>query len=91
LPFECNLQRYIVASAKDRIFPSIAEARRLMAHVPRCKLHVAPHSGHAVLLEEETCLAQIISDARYLPPKPVVGMYKLTHKLETAWFQPLNP
>jgi hypothetical protein len=64
-----------VASGKDRIFPSVAEARRLMVHVPHCRLHVAPHSGHAVLLEEGTCLAQIISDARYLPPKPVPAAY----------------
>lgn len=68
-------QTLFVASGKDRIFPSVAEARRLMAHVPRCKLHVAAQSGHAVLLEEETCLAQIISDARYLPPKPVAAAY----------------
>ena len=64
-----------VASGKDRIFPSIAEARRLMQEVPTCKLHVAPESGHAVLLEEGTCLAQIISDAGYLPPKPVPAAY----------------
>ena len=64
-----------VASGKDRIFPSVAEARRMMVHVPSCKLHVAEDSGHAVLLEQDTCLAQIISDAGYLPPKPVPAAY----------------
>ena len=58
LKFSCNLNECIpLASGKDRIFPSIAEARRLMQEVPTCKLHVAPDSGHAVLLEEGTCLA----------------------------------
>ena len=50
----------IVAGAKDRVLPSVEEARRLVSILPRAQMLVLPESGHACLLERDINLYKII-------------------------------
>jgi pimeloyl-ACP methyl ester carboxylesterase len=50
----------IIASAADRLLPSVAEADKILQLLPNAKLHLLPDSGHACLLEEDVNLYQIM-------------------------------
>lgn len=56
----------VVASAQDRLLPSIAEAERLLKILPNSYLTVLPYSGHACLLESETNLYNIMRSQHFL-------------------------
>jgi hypothetical protein len=43
----------VVASARDRLLPSLAEAGRLVALIPGALRIVLPESGHTALLESK--------------------------------------
>jgi len=42
----------VIASALDRLLPSITEARRLVKILPNAQMVVLPYSGHACLLAD---------------------------------------
>ncbi|PSB46615.1 alpha/beta hydrolase [Cyanosarcina cf. burmensis CCALA 770] len=56
----------LIASAQDRLLPSIAEAERLLGILPNSRLVVLPYSGHACLLESETNLYDIMRSQHFL-------------------------
>lgn len=57
----------LVAGRRDCLFPSVAEAERLAAHIPHAKVHVLPHSGHACLLEADVDLFDIMQANDFAP------------------------
>jgi len=56
----------IVASNGDRLFPSLAEARRLVKIFPNAQLVTLPSSGHACLLEADVNLYEIMQSENFL-------------------------
>lgn len=57
----------LVASAADRLLPSVAEANRLLSYLPNANLVVLPNSGHACLLEFDVFLYEIMGAQNFLP------------------------
>lgn len=51
-----------IASAADRLLPSLSQARFLVKHLPEAQIVILPNSGHACLLEADVDLYQIIRD-----------------------------
>ncbi|MGB8699337.1 MAG: alpha/beta hydrolase [Thermosynechococcaceae cyanobacterium] len=66
----------IIASGKDRLLPSIAEARQLVELLPNARLLILPQSGHACLLEEDVNLNQILKSQGFL------GSLSVTRELQ---------
>ena len=64
-----NLPTLVIAGMADRLLPSIEEARRLVKILPKAKMAILPHSGHACLLETETNLRAILRQQQFLPVK----------------------
>jgi pimeloyl-ACP methyl ester carboxylesterase len=58
----------LLASAADRLLPSVAEAQELAQHFPDVKLLILPDSGHACLLEEDVNLYDIMQQSHFLEP-----------------------
>ncbi len=56
----------VIASAADRLLPSVAEAERLDNCMPNAKMVVLPYSGHTCLLESDVNLFEIIKDQSFL-------------------------
>lgn len=56
----------IVASAGDRLLPSVAEAKRLARIFPNVSVVTLPHSGHACLLEADVNLYEIMQSENFL-------------------------
>jgi len=50
----------LIASGGDRLLHSVAHARFLTKHIPKAKMVVLPHSGHACLLEKDVNLYNIL-------------------------------
>ncbi len=50
----------VIASAFDRLLPSLTEARRLVKILLNAQLVVLPNSGHACLLEQDINLYKIM-------------------------------
>ncbi len=50
----------LVASAQDRMLPTLSEAARLQRCIPTAARHVLPTSSHTPLLERDVCLARIL-------------------------------
>ncbi len=55
-----------IASASDRLLPSIAEAQRLVNIFPQGVMEILPESGHACLLEKTTDLYEILRKNQFL-------------------------
>jgi pimeloyl-ACP methyl ester carboxylesterase len=51
----------LIASARDRLLPSFAEAERLARLLPTARVQVLPKSGHACLLERDVDLLEIMT------------------------------
>ncbi|WP_017328020.1 alpha/beta fold hydrolase [Synechococcus sp. PCC 7336] len=64
--FECPT--LLLASQRDRILPSVKEARKLARRLPNATLEVLPKSGHACLLERELDLAAIAHTSNWIAP-----------------------
>jgi pimeloyl-ACP methyl ester carboxylesterase len=58
----------LLASAADRLLPSVSEAQDLAEHLPDVQLVVLPDSGHACLLEAEINLYEIMQKWNFLQP-----------------------
>lgn len=56
----------VIASALDRLLPSMAEARRLVKIFPDVQMIVLPYSGHACLLEADINLYEIMKAHNFL-------------------------
>ncbi|MDJ0897500.1 MAG: alpha/beta hydrolase [Xenococcus sp. MO_188.B8] len=56
----------IIASAADRLLPSVTEANRLARYLPNAMKILLPESGHACLLEREIQLEKIIHSQNFL-------------------------
>lgn len=56
----------VVASARDRLLPSLEEAQYLIQSLPDAKLVVLPESGHACLMEAEVNLYKILKAHHFL-------------------------
>lgn len=56
----------ILASAKDRLLPSLTEAYRLKANFQKAEVVVLPESGHTCLLESDVNLYQILEQHKFL-------------------------
>ena len=52
----------IIASAADRLLPSISQAKFLVKYLPKAEMVILPNSGHACLLEADVDLYKIIRD-----------------------------
>ncbi|NET43848.1 alpha/beta fold hydrolase [Okeania sp. SIO2B3] len=52
----------VIASAADRLLPSISQAKFLVKHLPEAKMVILPNSGHACLLETDVDFYTIIRD-----------------------------
>lgn len=57
----------IIASASDRLLPSVDEAKRLVKSLPNAKQIILPISGHACLLETDIQLVKILEKQGFLP------------------------
>lgn len=56
----------ILASGRDRLLPSPAEAERLQQHLPQARTLCLPSSGHVCLLEEEVDLVDSLKQLNFL-------------------------
>lgn len=56
----------ILASAYDRLLPSMTEAKRLVNIFPNNQMRLLPYSGHACLLEEDIHLYEIMKANNFL-------------------------
>jgi pimeloyl-ACP methyl ester carboxylesterase len=66
-----KLQKFVkpvllVASAADRLLPSVDEAERLIDILPNAKMLILPKSGHACLIESDVNFVQILKEAGFL-------------------------
>lgn len=59
----------VVSSGNDRLLPSAAEGKLLKQHIPQSDLHFIPEGGHAVLLESDTDLHEILHVHGFLERK----------------------
>lgn len=57
----------IIASASDRLLPSVEEAQRLANIFPDTRTTILPNSGHACLLETDVKLDRILTAQNLLP------------------------
>jgi pimeloyl-ACP methyl ester carboxylesterase len=56
----------LLASATDRLLPSLAEVQHLEKFLPHAQTVVLPHSGHACLLEADVNLYEIMKAQNFL-------------------------
>lgn len=63
----------LLASGRDRLFPSDQEARILRYLLPDAVVYSLPYSGHVCLLEREVDLAQCLKTLDFLPEPSAVG------------------
>ncbi|MBW4662719.1 MAG: alpha/beta hydrolase [Chroococcus sp. CMT-3BRIN-NPC107] len=56
----------LLASALDRLLPSVTEARYLVKNLPKAKMVVLPYSGHACLVESAVNLYEIMQEETFL-------------------------
>ncbi|MDC0833835.1 hypothetical protein CKA32_004155 [Geitlerinema sp. FC II] len=65
-----------IASACDRLLPSVTEVRELVDRLPNGRLRVLPESGHACLLEKGVDLYHILQEAKLLPEPVCDGVMR---------------
>ena len=56
-----------MASAADRLLPSLEESGRLVRAIPTAQRVILPNSGHTALLESGIDLAAIMDRTGFLP------------------------
>jgi pimeloyl-ACP methyl ester carboxylesterase len=59
----------VISSGRDRLLPSAAEGKLLTQNIPRSDLHFVPDGGHAVLLERDIDLQEILRIHGFLEHK----------------------
>lgn len=63
---QITLPILVIASAVDRLLPSLTEAQYLVQHLPQAQMHILKNSGHACLLEAEVNLLEIMQAHQFL-------------------------
>jgi pimeloyl-ACP methyl ester carboxylesterase len=63
----------LLASGRDRIFPSAREAVLLKQSLPQAKVFSLPESGHVCLLEKDVDLTRCLKALSFLPQPKVVA------------------
>lgn len=63
----------LLASGRDRLFPSAQEAELLQKYFPNARTYSLPYSGHVCLLENEVDLAKCLEALDFLPEAAVVA------------------
>jgi pimeloyl-ACP methyl ester carboxylesterase len=61
-----NQPALVVASQRDRLLPSVEEAKRLVSLMPNAQMHSLPDSGHACLMEAAVDLYDILKVNQFL-------------------------
>jgi pimeloyl-ACP methyl ester carboxylesterase len=61
----------VIASAADRLLPSVSEGDRLTRYLPNARQVILPESGHACLLETEVKLSKILRSQEFLSYAPI--------------------
>ncbi len=59
----------VISSGRDRLLPSAAEGKLLTRMIPQSDLHFIPNGGHAVLLEQDIDLYEILRIHGFLEHK----------------------
>ena len=59
---EIAVPTVLLASGRDKIVPSIAEARFMAERIPRAQVHEFPDAGHALLLTPGVSLADYVTE-----------------------------
>jgi pimeloyl-ACP methyl ester carboxylesterase len=57
---EIRVPTLLLASGRDKLVPSAAEARFMASRIPKARLHEFPRAGHALLLTPGFQLADYI-------------------------------
>jgi len=57
----------LIASAKDKLVPSIKEARLMTQQMPNAKMIVLPDEGHTCLLSSKFSLMQVLTSTESVP------------------------
>jgi pimeloyl-ACP methyl ester carboxylesterase len=63
----------LLASGSDRLLPSLPEVHYLATVLPKTRVFVLPHSGHACLLEADVNLYEIMEKHNFLPEATAPG------------------
>ncbi len=74
-PLACRAPTLIVASAADRLLPSLEESGRLVGRIPDARRVILPNSGHTALLESGISLAEIMGRTGFLPQVSPLGFH----------------
>jgi pimeloyl-ACP methyl ester carboxylesterase len=77
----------IISSGRDRLLPSTAEGKLLNQNIPRSDLHFIPDGGHAVLLERDVDLEEILCIHGFLDNKEEKNPVALPGNLVTTQSQ----
>ena len=77
----------IVSSGRDRLLPSEAEGKLLKQWIPQADLHFIPDGGHAVLLERDVDLQEILRIHGFLEDKEAKNPVPLPGNLVTTQSQ----
>ncbi|MDB9525624.1 alpha/beta hydrolase [Oscillatoria sp. CS-180] len=74
----------LLASGRDRLFPSDKEARLLSQYLPNAVIRALPHSGHVCLLEKDIDLADCLASLNFLPKQSNRKQSQQLSPLETS-------
>ena len=68
-----------MASAADRLLPSLEESGRLVRIIPNARRVILPNSGHTALLESGISLTQIMGRTGFLTQvgSPSLGAFQV--------------
>jgi pimeloyl-ACP methyl ester carboxylesterase len=77
----------VISSGRDRLLPSEAEGKLLTQRIPRSDLHFIPDGGHAVLLERDVDLEEILRIHGFLDNKEEKNPVALPGNLVTTQSQ----
>lgn len=70
LPLEqIKMPTLILASNRDRLLPSQAEANRLQQRISQAEILTLPASGHTCLLEQTINLSELLRQKQFLPQR----------------------
>ena len=64
---QINQPTLVISSGSDRLLPSEAEGKLLTRFIPDSRIHFIPQGGHAVLLERDVNLYDILDKTGFLP------------------------
>ena len=70
---EINVPCILLAGGRDKIVPSVREARFMASRIPGARVHEFPGAGHALLLTPEVTLADYV-------PKRISGTNKTVNR-----------